>query len=68
MAATVHPSDQPGRDCLLADLLEMASEPMREAAHVLGADLTPSAAQVLLRATQLNASDGWTTLVSFAIP
>eukprot|EP00969_Alexandrium_andersonii_P255925 11313878-Alexandrium_andersonii.AAC.1 len=27
MAVSVHPSDQPGRDCLIADLQEMASQP-----------------------------------------
>eukprot|EP00969_Alexandrium_andersonii_P165894 7330771-Alexandrium_andersonii.AAC.1 len=38
LAIAVHPSDQPGRDCLIADLQELASQPMQEALHVLGTD------------------------------
>eukprot|EP00969_Alexandrium_andersonii_P263733 11657159-Alexandrium_andersonii.AAC.1 len=65
MAVTVLPSDQPGRDCLIADLQEMASQPMQEASHVLGADVSPAGVQAALRAAQLNAVDGWLTLASF---
>eukprot|EP00969_Alexandrium_andersonii_P080919 3567583-Alexandrium_andersonii.AAC.1 len=39
---------------------------MQEALHVLGTDVSPSAVQAALHAAQLNAVDGWITLVSFA--
>eukprot|EP00969_Alexandrium_andersonii_P020757 906848-Alexandrium_andersonii.AAC.1 len=39
---------------------------MQEALHVMGADVSPSAVQAALHAAQLNAVDGWITLVSFA--
>eukprot|EP00969_Alexandrium_andersonii_P148660 6571196-Alexandrium_andersonii.AAC.1 len=55
MAVSVHPSDQPGRDCLIADLQEMASQPMQEAIHVLGTDVSPAAVQATLHSAQLNA-------------
>eukprot|EP00969_Alexandrium_andersonii_P045254 1987225-Alexandrium_andersonii.AAC.1 len=67
MAIAAHPSNQPGRDCLIADLQEMASQPMQEAIHVLGTDVSPAAVQATLHAAQLNAVDGWITLASFAI-
>eukprot|EP00969_Alexandrium_andersonii_P203054 8973122-Alexandrium_andersonii.AAC.1 len=57
LAVSVHPSDQPGRDCLIADLQELASQPMQEALHVLGTDVSPSAVQAALHAAQLNAVD-----------
>eukprot|EP00969_Alexandrium_andersonii_P190191 8402999-Alexandrium_andersonii.AAC.1 len=57
VAVAVHPSDQPGRDCLIADLQEMASQPMQEAIHVLVTDVSPAAAQATLHAAQLNAVD-----------
>eukprot|EP00969_Alexandrium_andersonii_P342367 15133854-Alexandrium_andersonii.AAC.1 len=43
VAVTVHPSDQPGRDCPLAGLQDMASQPMQEAIHVLGTGVSPAA-------------------------
>eukprot|EP00969_Alexandrium_andersonii_P141528 6258293-Alexandrium_andersonii.AAC.1 len=45
----------------------MASQPMQEAIHVLGADVSPAAVQATLHAAQLNAVDGWLTLASFAV-
>eukprot|EP00969_Alexandrium_andersonii_P175439 7757813-Alexandrium_andersonii.AAC.1 len=44
----------------------MAPQPMQEAIHVLGSDVSPAAVQATLHAAQLNAVDGWLTLASFS--
>eukprot|EP00969_Alexandrium_andersonii_P115591 5111476-Alexandrium_andersonii.AAC.1 len=67
VATAARSSDQPGHDCLIADLQEVASQPAQEAIHVLGTDVGPAAAQATLHAAQLNAVDGWLTLASFAM-